>query len=225
MSKPGRTIIACGSIRSELENAREKSGIDVTLIFMPQNFHRKPEKMTPFLQERINRESEKGKMVILGYGLCSGGTAGLKAPEYGLVIPKIHDCISMYLGSNAEYKRIFKHYPGTYFLTRNWIDNQLDPKGLVNNEYTKRVGYEMAKEAMETELKNYKYIAYIDTTGSKTDKYRNIAKENARIFNKEFIELKGSDKFFISLLKGPYDNENFLKFKYKEISNHNHFLK
>jgi len=227
MNDINRTIIACGGIESEIKAVQKRYAFNVKLISMPQNLHRNPEKMTDLLQDKINQESDEGNTVVLGYGLCSGGTAGLFAPENGLIMPKLHDCISMYLGDKEEYNKIFKKYRGTYFLTKQWIDNQLDPLGLVNNEYTERVGPEMAKEAMETELKNYNYIAFIDTPGSESEKnkYIEVAKENAKVFEKQFIEIKGSDRFFKKLLDGQYDSKGFLKYKLKEISNQNHFLK
>ncbi|MFO7789455.1 MAG: DUF1638 domain-containing protein [Bacteroidota bacterium] len=219
-----KTIIACGSIKTELEYIKRVYDADVKLIFMPQDFHRTPQKMAAMLQHNIDKEAEKAQQIVLGYGLCSNGTAGLEAPETGLIIPRIHDCITMYLGSRERYKEAEKQYPGTYFLTKHWIDNEFDPLGLVNNEYTERVGYDMAVEAMETELKNYKHIAFINTPGIEAEKYRKIAHQNAEFFNKTFIELKGDDTYFKKILTGPYDPENFVILKHNETSNLKQFL-
>lgn len=224
MKKYNKTIIACHSIKTELENVHNNQQ-DIKLGFMPQFLHRSPEKLTVRLQETIDKEAEFTNTIVLGYGLCSNGTAGLKAPSTGLIIPKIHDCITLYLGGERNYSRLFYQYPGTYFLTPNWIDNKKDPLGLVENEYKQRVGFDMAKEAMETEIKNYNYIAFINNKSEHENYYRQRTQENAEYFNKDFVEFEGSMDLLTKIVEGPYDNENFVKVNPNEFSKQSQFLK
>ncbi|MCF8331363.1 MAG: DUF1638 domain-containing protein [Bacteroidales bacterium] len=224
MKKIKKTIIACGSIKAELENLHSGQD-DIELKFMPQSLHRQPKKLTERLQTAINNAAHNTKMIVLGYGLCSNGTVGLKAPGTCLIIPKLHDCIGIYLGGIMHYYKLFQELPGTYYLTRNWIINQKDPLGLVNNEYTKRVGYDMAKEAMDTEIKNYKYIAFINNHTGDSDYYRNIAIENAQFFNKKFIEIEGSTVLLNKIINGPYKKKEFVILNPGEKSKQSHFLK
>ncbi|MFO8054523.1 MAG: DUF1638 domain-containing protein, partial [Bacteroidales bacterium] len=141
MKKFKKTIIACSSIKAELEKLHAGRK-DVHLVFNPQSWHRLPEKLSEMLQEKIDHVAGESEAIVLGYGLCSKATANLKAPDTGLYIPKVHDCISIYLGGNEIYEKLSRKYPGTYFLTKNWIDNKKDPLGLINNEYQERVGYD-----------------------------------------------------------------------------------
>ena len=224
MKQYNKTIIACRSIKTELEKVHNNQK-DIKLVFVPQFLHRNPEKLTNRLQETIDKEAEFTNNIVLGYGLCSNGTAGLKAPETGLIIPKVHDCITLYLGGEKSYTRLFYQYPGTYFLTPNWIDNKNDPLGLVQYEYKQRVGYDMAKEAMETEIKNYKYIAFINNNSENTNYYKERTKENAEFFDKEYIEFEGSVDFLTKIIEGPYDNEDFVWVKPNEFSKQSQFLK
>jgi len=204
-----RKIIACGSISPELERLR-KGHNEVDIQYLPQNLHRAPDKMKEYIQKAIDDMTNVYETVVLGYGLCSNGIVGVKAPQQGLYVPRVHDCIALYLGSRKAYQKIFKQHPGTYHLTKSWILNKTDPLGLVENEYTERVGREMAEEAMETEIRNYEYISFVNTFTDNADKYRERARENAAHFNKKFIEYKGSDEYFEKILFGPYESPDFV---------------
>lgn len=203
-----KAIIACGSIQPELDKLCDKQ--EVKTYYLPQNLHRTPQKMANAIQDIIKKIPADIEKVILGYGLCSNGIVGVEAPAQGLYIPKIHDCIALYLGSRKKYNEIFKNHPGTYHLTQSWIENEKDPLGLLQNEYTERVGREMAEEAMQHEIKNYEHISYINTGTGDVEKNRQRAKENAKYFGKTFIEYKGTNQYFKKILEGPYQNDDFV---------------
>ncbi len=218
------TIIACGSIKPELENFKDDDKNIVTR-YLPQNLHRTPHKMKDIIQKVVEKAEEESENIILGYGLCSNGVVGVKAPRQGLYIPRVHDCIALYLGSRDKYFKIFSKYPGTYHLTKSWIDNQKDPLGLVENEYSERVGRELAEETMKTEIRNYKYISYVSTLSGNNDHYRQRAKENAEFFNKKFVEYEGSNDYFRKILYGPYDDKDFIYIKPNQEITQKEFLK
>ncbi|HKL38108.1 MAG TPA: DUF1638 domain-containing protein [Bacteroidales bacterium] len=219
-----RKIIACGSIRPELEMLAGNQE-EIEFRFLPQNLHRIPEKLTAVLQKAIDETGDDASEIVLGYGLCSNGVVGLKAPHQGLFIPRVHDCIAFYLGSHQAYQKIFSQKPGTYHLTRSWIDNQTDPLGLMRNEYTRRVGPELAEETIRTEIRNYRYISYVSTIAGDSAKYRACARENARFFDKEFIEYPGSDEYFRKILYGPYQEPDFIRIDPGTIVKQKDFLK
>jgi len=224
MKKFATTIIACSSIRTELEELAPRDG-SVKLRFLPLHLHRQPRKLRTVLQYTIDEVAGESREIVLGYGLCSNAAAELLAPETGLIIPKVHDCIAMYLGGNEAYQRAFRQYPGTYFLTKSWIDNRKDPLGLIRNEYKVRVGSAMAQEAMETEIRNYRHIAYINTIDKHAVQYRQHARENARFFNKQYIELKGNPALFHKMLSGPRNETDFVHLPPNTRSHQHQFLK
>jgi len=217
-------VIACGSIKPELEKLAQEAEEKVQIHFLPQNLHRAPHKMPEVIQKAVDQESGAGDRIILGYGLCSNGIVGVVAPDQGMYIPRVHDCIAFYLGSRERYHKIFRQHPGTYHLTKSWIDNEKDPLGLMEKEYTRRVGKEMAKEAMETEIKNYEYISFINNSLINADKYRERARKNAEIFGKKYIEYEGDDRFFKKILFGPYDKD-FIYIEPNEKVKQKEFLK
>lgn len=224
MTKMQKIVIACGGLKAEFERLQPTDN-GIKMYYMPQSLHRVPDMLRKKLQEAIERFAEGTEPIILGYGLCSNGVVGLKAPKQGLIIPKVHDCIALYMGSQEKYRKIFSRYPGTYYLTRNWIENEKDPLSLVENEYNKRVGPDLAWETMKMEIKNYSYISYINTGSGKSDEYRRRTRETARKFNKQYKEIQGNEVFFRKILFGPWDSQNFIHVKPYEISKQKYFFK
>lgn len=218
-------IIACGGLKPELESLRKEQN-DVTVRYLKQNYHRAPDKLNIALQETLKEVPEDEDLkVVLGYGLCSNGVVGLTAPAQGLYIPRVHDCIALYLGSRETYNKEFRESPGTYYLTPAWINNRTDPLGLMEHEYTKRVGRELAEETMQDEIRNYKRISFIHTTGTDSPSYVERAQENARFFNKEFNEFERNDKYFRRILFGPYEAPDFIYIEPGEKVKQTDFLK
>ncbi|MBN1845729.1 MAG: DUF1638 domain-containing protein, partial [Sedimentisphaerales bacterium] len=60
--------------------------------------------------------------ILLGYGRCNDGVAGLQARAVPLVIPRAHDCITLFFGSAQAYERYFQDNPGTFFRTTGWTE-------------------------------------------------------------------------------------------------------
>jgi len=58
----------------------------------------------------------------IGYGLCSRGVVGIRATDCTRVVPRVGDCISIFLGSYSAYRRQAQSEPGTYYLTKGWIE-------------------------------------------------------------------------------------------------------
>ena len=116
-------VIACKVFYQELKDIiGDERNIDIE--FLPQGLHDLPasESMRERIQEKIDEMEEKDDYdyVILAYGLCSRGVEGLKAKNAQLVIPMVHDCIPLLLGS-FELKENLDN-GGTYYLSRGWID-------------------------------------------------------------------------------------------------------
>ena len=216
-------IIACGSIEPELEKLREQ-GDDIEIEYLPQYMHRSPETLNIHLQEAIDKSAGGEEKLILGFGLCSNAVVGLKAPQQGLIIPRVHDCIAFFLGSRELYHQMFRNHPGTYYLTASWLENQKDPLGLVEGEYAERVGREMAEEVMETEIRNYSRISYIHTVAGRQEHLRR-AQENAEYFQKALVEHQVNNEYFRKILYGPHEEPDFVFVKPGETVKQREFFK
>ena len=151
------SIIACKTLVDEVESLRGSVQVDYCDGFL----HDTPEKLRQTLNERIAATPGEGT-ILLAYGRCSNGTAGLVAGAHRLVLPAVDDCIALLLGSRRAYKREFAAHPGTYYYTRGWVEELEDPY----REYLKmipRMGEQKARMVAHLMLESYTRVAIIDT--------------------------------------------------------------
>ncbi len=170
--------------------------------------HRTPQKMAGKVQEQIDEAAPYASQIVLGYGLCSNGIVGITARQQGLIVTRAHDCIALFFGSLSAYKKAFDERPGTYYLTPGWVAEKKDPLGIME-EYMPKYGEETALWVMEEELKHYTHIVLIDTGVADLSPLRARAKENARVFKKQYEEIKGGLEYLEKVVKGPYSRQDF----------------
>ncbi|MBM4308707.1 MAG: DUF1638 domain-containing protein [Deltaproteobacteria bacterium] len=195
-------VIACGIMRDELLRFQAKG---ISFIFMEQSLHRTPQKMGPLIQKEIDKaDGQEWESIILGYGLCSNGILGLRSRRHSLVVPRVHDCIALFLGSHEKYIEEQRKEPGTYYLTKGWIEEGKSPLGIYQ-EYCQRCGPETAEWAIREELKNYTRIALVDMDNL-SQLHRDYSEENARFLKLRYEEIKGSLEYFKRMLNGPWSD-------------------
>ena len=179
---------------------------DVSYEVLDFGLHLNPDKLKAVLQEKINEASENADVLLLGYGLCSMAVVGLKATTATLVIPRIDDCIAIFLGSCNAYKEQSRKEPGTYYLTKGWIEVGDTPfeehKILID-----RFGEEKAERMTKLLLKNYTRLAFINTGQYEIERYQDYAKDTAERFNLRYEEIDGSPALVRKMVFGPWDEE------------------
>ncbi len=153
--------------------------------------------------------------VILAYGLCSNGIVGVRATRGRLLIPRVHDCITLFLGSSQRHKEEQARAPGTYYLTAGWIREKKDPLSIID-EYAERLSPEDAEWCMREELRNYTRIALVDTGLVPLEPSRPRAKANAEFLGLRYEELQGSSRFLRSLFTGELE-EGFVVVEEGEV--------
>ena len=184
--------------------------------------HVSPEKLRNTLQEAVNDVDDDVETIILGYGLCSQGIIGIKSERCTLVVPRVDDCIAIFLGSCSAYNEQHRIEPGSYYLTKGWIEVGDTPF----SEYermTERYGPERAERLMKIMLQNYKRLALIDTGQYDLERYRDYARRTAERFNLRFEEIEGSTTLIKKMLFGPWDDE-FVVAKPGETISYKHFF-
>ena len=151
-------------------------------------------------------KGEEFDEIVLGYGLCSNGIVGICARRHPLIVPRIHDCISLFLGSHGSYEDQAKKEPGTYYLTPGWIEKGETPLSKYES-YARSYGEETAKWVLHEEMKNYTRILLINTGVYEIDRYREIARQNAEFLGISCQEVKGSPVLFRALVRGPREKD------------------
>lgn len=196
---------------------------DVSYEVLDFGLHLIPEKLKQALQEKIDEASQDADVLMLGYGLCSMAVVGLKATTATLIIPRTDDCIAIFLGSCNAYKVQAKKEPGTYYLTKGWIEVGDTPfeehKALIE-----KFGKEKAERMTRLLLKNYKRLAFINTGQYEIEKYRAYSKKIAEEFELRFEEIEGSPALVKKMLFGPWDDE-FVVVNPGETTTFQHFAR
>jgi hypothetical protein len=118
----------------------------------------------------------------------------------------VDDCIALFLGSHAAHQQQLRAEPGTYYLTKGWIEAGDSPF----DEYdtlAERYGPDKAAWLIHQMLKNYTRLALIDTGQYELDRYRDYARQTAARFGLRFEEIPGSNALIRKMLYGPWDGE------------------
>lgn len=195
-------IIACETLRDELNLAIQETGCLYPIIWVESDYHNFPDKLRLKLQEEIDKFNNIDN-ILFAFGSCGNGLVGLKATTAKLIIPKTEDCISMLLSQpGCKYER----HKQTYFLTRGWMRGSRS----IFHEYTytlKKYGKETTKMLFEEMLKHYKYLMLIDSGAYNLDSCRDAAGELAHNTNLSLILEEGNIWFLKKLLMGPYDDD------------------
>ena len=104
--------------------ARSRHVVDVRLN--RRGLHDDPPNLRAILQAEIDEISAPYDAVVLAYGLCGGATAGLRCGAIPLVVPRAHDCITLFLGDRARYQAEFSANPGTYWYVQDYLERTDD---------------------------------------------------------------------------------------------------
>ena len=138
---------------------------------MANTSHRVDVEFLPFQLHSIGRTRKKDRLseyvaavdddcydaILLAYGLCSGGIAGLTAGKIPLVVPRAHDCITLFLGCRKRYQDYFFANGGTYFMTAGWFeqDNALNYGNEMMPFYNKLAFIETSAEHRSNDLERH----------------------------------------------------------------------
>jgi len=197
-------IMACMTLHDEvLEVLKKKPEVDAE--FLEYSLHRVPDKLKAQLQQRIDN-SPAGDRILLGYGLCSYGTAGLGSKEHRLVIPRIHDCISLLMGDRKTYDQEFELFPATFYLSKGWIDQKAEPLAEYRR-YQEQYDEETAAWLIKEQYSHYQRVVFLQSTMPELEKYLDYAKEVAEFLKVPLEIRQGSLRLLEKLIEGPWDRE------------------
>jgi hypothetical protein len=176
------------------------------VLSLESGLHLHPEKLRDSLQAMVDDITADTDTIILGFGLCSMGVLGLKASQSTLVIPCVDDCIALFLGSRRAYLKALSQEPGTYFLSKGWIDagiTLVDELRSMEERYGKR----RAELVMSRMLQHYRRLAFIDMGYKDQERYRQFSQEAARKLNLAYQESSGTPELLRKICSGPWDDE------------------
>ncbi len=193
-------VIACQVFQNMLETMLPANLAD-QITFLDYGLHVFPKKLAVSVQNAVDSITVPS-LIVLGYGLCGNGLRGIKAGPHTLLIPRTDDCIAILLGSYAAYRREFTNHPGTYWLSKGWLEAGTNPLA----EYQKNVaqfGPETAAWVMDQQYQHYQRLALVAQTQADLDAYRPQAQQVAdycRRWQMNYAEVLGSDSYVRRLI-------------------------
>ncbi len=221
-------LISCEVFYRELCETVARSPHQVDLEFLPKGLHDIGcAGMQARLQSAIDAvPADRFDAVMLGYGLCNNGIAGLTARALPIIVPRAHDCMTLFFGAMKRYEEHFQANPGTYYLTTGWIERG-EPTGELRQLSIQHVSgmdktYQELVEKYGEDNARYLY----DMLGDQTRHYRRMtfvrmgiepdgsfeAEARARAAEKglTFALEEGDMRLIRMLVNGPWPEEEFL---------------
>jgi len=227
LKKKKTYVIACAVLALDLKRIAGELGLDIGTRFLPAGLHENPDLLRKKLQAAVDEVSHRDdcERIIVGYGVCGRGTVGIRAGSVPLAIPKVHDCIALFLGGDDAYKRQFKKYPGTYYISAGWYEEKTEPisqqkksvyygdRRLHYDELVETYGQDAADETfrfLNTWKENYQRAAFIETGSGASSKYEDHAREMAAEYGWKFEKLKGDHALLEKLVTAEETTDEIL---------------
>lgn len=220
---PHYLALTCGAMARSVYAAAIDTEKTISVQLFSQGLHNTPRKLRNTLQAEIDAvEPKKYDAILLVYGMCGTATVGLVARHTPLVIPRAHDCITLYLGSAALYEAEFNAHPGTYWYSQDYLERNtsgddvaLGASGVngTYEDYVERYGKETADYLMETMnawRQHYTRAVFIDTGSKGSAAYEQQAREKAEQRGWLFERKQGNARLIKMLVNGDWREDEFL---------------
>jgi hypothetical protein len=225
MNKKRLMLIGCDVFMRELCLLIAKSPHIFDVEFTEKDSHNHSDTLRNIIQEKIDQSREKHyDAVLLAYGLCGNATVGLEARDTPLVIPRAHDCCTLFLGSREKFQEHFQDNPSQPFSSPGYMersdtmihdgigsqDMESDPVYL---EYVEKFGEDNARYVYETmygNRANHSKLVYIEIPETGNPEIAARCRRRAEEMELEFVSLEGSLSLLQNLIDGEWNEEDFL---------------
>lgn len=220
-------LISCEIFHREMQAAVSRSAHQIEILFLPKGLHDIPcREMLARVQAAVDAVGDGFDAILLGYGLCNNGLQGLTARAVPLVLPRAHDCITLFLGSRRRYSDYFFNHPGVYFKTTGWIERgeageELRPLTIPHQlgmdktldefiaEYGEDNGPFLYEQLAQT-TRNYGQFTFIEMGVEPDGSFEQLTRDEAAKRGWKFEKIAGSMALIHDLLSGNWPPENFL---------------
>jgi len=226
-------LIACEVFYRETCLCVATSPHRVDIEFTEKNAHERSDGLRAQVQARIDA-AESGSVaydtILLGYGLCGNGVLGVGAARTRLVMPRAHDCCTIFLGSRLAFKEHFADNPSLPFSSvgymergSSWIHDastiQVPGLNKTYAEYVALYGEENARYVMETLTASQGQalgdarddrVVFVDVPELSHLGFAEKAQAEARGAGKRFVRLPGDMRLIRLLVNGEWSEDEFL---------------
>lgn len=216
--------LACDVLARPLYLSAAHSPHIVDIELFPRGLHNTPAILRSRLQERIDAAAGQGyDAVVMAYGLCGQATSGLTAREKPVVVPRAHDCITIFLGGRERYDAQFEQQPGTYWYALDYMERDDGTGGsmglgagagsegqAVYEQYVEKYGKDNADYLMEVMGQwqaHYRRAAFVDMGVGDGSKVERMARDDAARRGWIFEKVAGDMVLVRRLLFGDWADD------------------
>ncbi|NJL95024.1 MAG: DUF1638 domain-containing protein [Anaerolineae bacterium] len=149
-----------------------------------------------------------------------GRLQGLRAHHTPLVVPRAHDCTTLYLGSRGRYQALFQTNPGTYWYSRDYSEHNplgdpLLPGAAARRyrEYAEKYGEDNAAYLLAVlgdSAAHYSRALVIDTGHPEGEAYAQAVQARAAARGWAFQREPGQPRLLEQLAAGTWPQADFL---------------
>jgi len=235
-------LIACEVFYREacLNIATSPHRVDVE--FTDKGAHNESTKLRTLLQAKIDAAEaapQRWDAILLGFGICGNSTVGLEARKTRLVIPRAHDCCTIFLGSRGKFREHFHDNPSLPFSSvgyaeRGWTERSPAERSFFHEpgtttsfllgdksweQYVAEYGEENARYIMETLGASIDHsmsdrednrVVFIQTPEFAHLGFADLARAEAEATGRKYVELPGDMRLVRKLVHGEWDPEEIL---------------
>lgn len=218
--------LTCEALARMVYAAAADTTQTITVQLFRQGLHDTPKRLRETLQAEIDAVPPgQYDAIALAYGMCGLATVGLTARHTPLVIPRAHDCITLYLGSRCRYQAEFDAHPGTYWYSHDYLERRepgsstalgaagLEDMAALRETYVEKYGEENADyliRVMGEWRSHYDRAAFIDTGTTGAEQYETLARQQAQQHGWAFERKRGDNRLIKMLLRGEWPADEFL---------------
>ena len=201
-------VVACETVRKELEQALKNTGRDYPVLWLESGLHSVPANLHKRLVEALTRAKDIGDLVLLAMGFCGNSVAGLTANGFQLIVPKVDDCITLLLGSSEKRQKISREY-AAYFLTQGWLQGE---RNIIRElQYMKeKFGEKQAREIGKMMYHHYRTLVLLDTGVDSMEELRTNTAGISSEFGWKQETVQATLGYLEKLLTGPWDQDLFI---------------
>lgn len=214
---PKKTVVvACSTIRPELQAVMERYGCDYPVFYMDARLHDRPDDLRKTVQQTLDTLTDVDR-VLLPFGYCGGTTVGLRSGDFEMFLPKSDDCITLFLGSR-ENREAVPDERYTFFLTQGWLDSERN----ILQEYQRlcsKYNQRRADRVMKAMYQNYHTLGLVDSKLFPLKPQVEEVQKIADLLHLEHRVLPGTENLLQKLLCGPYIDGTLLRIgPYQEVT-------
>lgn len=196
-------ILACPTLKLELQEAIRCHASNAAVYFMPQRLHNDPKELHSYLQDMIDHFHNVNRIVICA-SRCGGGTAGLSATSAPLVLPRTRDCLDILL-SGDNLHTLHRDLRGIYY-TAGWMEFSKNTD-LDLDKLTKKIGREAAEEQLRRLFKTFNAFYIIDTGCYDVQEVKDYLTPLVKILDGTITMLHGEFKILHKIAQENFDED------------------